>query len=509
MIRKSICLSTWRNPKSEALIWVEVWIPISERIEQFIEPDKNLLLVWNYFGRVGVQQTLRKIHSRFKETKRNRKVAAIGVGVVIETPSSNEFLAAGDRVIFFAPNHPQEPIYICVNTAFITKYCGQINESPSPFDPVKNCPSDLHSYIGWSPYSEVVPDKLTIGKALNSIAEYLKIPKESVQTAHINSTPYRDHTANTVSNENKPTAVLFGLGNYAKTQIIPNIKRYLSLKRVHEIDPDQLLFFSNKSHIGLDTAPVPRDKTLYDSWFIAGYHHTHADLAITALEQGSYAVVEKPIFTCIDQYQKFIDTVPKNAKSKFFVCFNKRYSELHNWAIKDLAKQNSQSIDMQCIVYEIPLPDLHWYNWPSSGSRLISNGCHWIDYFMFVNDYSKVLDYGVWKPRGGDICVYTRLENNAYFTMSLTDTGSKRLGVRDIIQLRSGASTITMVDSASYESERENRIIRRGKVNPMHAYGNMYRKIAAAIHQGKEGDTLESLRSSQLVLLLEDAAKCG
>jgi predicted dehydrogenase len=175
--------------------------------------------------------------------------------------------------------------------------------------------------------------------------------------------------------------------------------------------------------------------------------------------------------------------------------------------MQDLAKRNGQAVDMQCIVYEIPLPPLHWYNWPNSGSRLISNGCHWIDYFMFVNDYADVEDYGVWKPRGSDVCTYIRLNNQAYFTMSLTETGSQRLGVRDIIQLRWGPVTITMTDSASYESEDGNRTVRRRKVNPMHAYRNMYRKIAEKISKGEPGDTLESLSSSRLVLLLEDAVR--
>ena len=82
----------------------------------------------------------------------------------------------------------------------------------------------------------------------------------------------------------------------------------------------------------------------------------------------------------------------------------------------------------------LPLPKLHWYSWPNSGSRLLSNGCHWIDYFLFLNAFSPVTNYSLKVAKNGDSNVFVELENKAVFTMVLTDLGSSRLGVREHIK---------------------------------------------------------------------------
>jgi hypothetical protein len=172
--------------------------------------------------------------------------------------------------------------------------------------------------------------------------------------------------------------------------------------------------------------------------------------------------------------------------------------------MEDLGVLPGAPIDMHCVVYEIPLPSLHWYNWPNSGSRLISNGCHWLDYFMFINDYCDVVEYRKWQPRGEDVVAQVKLINGAYFSMTLTDTGSQRLGVRDYIELRHGGVTITMIDAARYSAENRNRVFRKENVNPLNAYQRMYRKISREIACGGKGDDLISLRSSELTLMLEE-----
>src|SRR5690606_15981272 len=131
----------------------------------------------------------------------------------------------------------------------------------------------------------------------------------------------------------------------------------------------------------------------------------------------------------------------------------KRYSKLNEWAFRDLGVRRGDPVDMHCIVYEIPLPRRHWYNWPNSGSRIVSNGCHWLDYFLFTNGYCAVEDAGVWPSRGRDVVIFARLENGATLAMSLTDTGSARLGVREVIELRAGNVTVRIDDGAFYFSE--------------------------------------------------------
>lgn len=301
----------------------------------------------------------------------------------------------------------------------------------------------------------------------------------------------------------KPSAVLFGFGNYAKTLIVPYIRRHLDLRCVHELDPDQLRA-ARRWGVALDTSPEPRETEAYDAWFIAGYHHTHAPLAEKALRTGAYAVVEKPLATTWSQYESLRRVVEALDKRRLFVCFQKRYSKLNEWAFRDLGVRRGDPVDMHCIVYEIPLPRRHWYNWPNSGSRIVSNGCHWLDYFLFMNGYCAVEDAGVWPSRGRDVVIFARLENGATLAMSLTDTGSARLGVREVIELRAGNVTVRIDDGAFYFSESTTRVLRRKRINPMTAYRRMYDAICQRIASGEDGDELETLRSTELMLRLED-----
>jgi hypothetical protein len=123
---------------------------------------------------------------------------------------------------------------------------------------------------------------------------------------------------------------------------------------------------------------------------------------------------------------------------------------------------------------------------------------------MFVNDYCEVDFYKKSSLRGSDVAIQVCLKNGACFSMSLTDSGSQRLGVRDYIELRACGKTFTMIDGSNYMAEDRSRVFRRSRVNPLNAYACMYRQISQGIASGYGGDTVKSLRSSELTILLEE-----
>lgn len=499
-------ISSWIDPILEVRVVVSDWIVKVPITNQYIEHPRNFWLVWNYLRKIGVRSVINKLRSRLTEVTRNKKVYGIGYGIVLHAPDGSGF-SRDCNVLFFASNHNPDYHVIGLHYAFVLSVnnCSENEgdrkmQSVLPYD----VPVELLDYIGWSRYSGFAIDidliKAVLLRVRKKYSGFLpssldEPPSHRVVNDQINIGTFA---------QGKPTAVLFGLGNYAKTTIIPNIRSYLSLQRVHEIDPDQFAFFGKKANLSLDTCPEGRAGLCFDAWFIAGFHHTHTDLAISAFKQSAYAVIEKPLSTTKSQYLRFVQALNEIPDSRFFLCFHKRYSELHNYAKEDLGGLPGSPIDMHCVVYEIPLPPLHWYNWPNSGSRLISNGCHWLDYFMFINDYCDVVDYRKWQPRGADVVVQVKLTNGAYFSMTLTDTGSQRLGVRDYIELRHGGVTITMIDAARYSAENRHRVFRKETVNPLNAYERMYRKISRQIACDGAGDDLISLRSSELTLLLEE-----
>lgn len=494
-------LCSWRHPDREVRIVVSGWL-WTERIEnQFIRHPRSARLVWNYIRRVGVGNAFRKIRSRQAEVLRNHKAFGVALGWVTEAPSQLQHLV-DTPVIFLATNHSPDSDSLVVNIDCILSI--QPEDSPetqhSPTS-LALCAEQLRQYKAWSPYSGVGLDRRIVMQSLAQVVQHaLPLPKSPELLAGCT-----DHLEKQAPESDKPSAVLFGLGNYSKTVIIPNIDA-LQLKRIHEIDPDQIASFGLRTRAALDTSPVPRDDAAYDAWFIAGFHHTHTELAIEALRRGAYAVVEKPLSTSNAQYKEFYSEVNEGLTPKFFLCFHKRYSPLNQYIWSDMQVDLGTPIDMHCSIYEIPLPQYHWYNWPNSGGRLTSNGCHWLDYFLYLNNFSAVTDVRRWRPRGRDEIVNVSLQNGAYLAMSLTDSGSPRIGVREIIELRSGNASIRIIDSSSYTAEIGHKIVRRTRVNPMDGHARMYQHISRVIVNGGSGDEMASLDSTLLTLTLEDLA---
>lgn len=498
-------LQEWRDPRTQVRIAVSTWIEMARVEDQYIQRPRDLRMVWAYLGRVGPAAVIRKIHSRLAETGRNRKVAGVGVGHVLAAPLGSG-LFEGDRAAFFAPNVPEEPDSVVCDTCMVL-HVSALSLEDMGVDMTSGLPEALAEYVGWSPYSGIAFDETAVAGAIGrTVAASLALwraasapqedkppPREACERLETRREP----------RPGRPTAVLFGFGNYAKTQVLPVLRRRFDLRCIHEIDPEQV---ATAAHLGvaLDTAPMPREHEAYDAWFIAGFHHLHAPLADHALEQGAYAVTEKPVATTWDQLVTLESALVKPGAGRLMACFQRRYSPMNDWAAADLALADGRPVHYHCIVYEIPLPSRHWYNWPNSRSRLTSNGCHWLDHFLFLNNYAAVVEHSVRRLANGDLPVVVSLENGAAFTMLLTEHGSERLGVRDHVELRAGDVTVKMTDQAVYEAESSSRVLRRRSVNPTLCYRRMYESIARTIRRRGEGDAPESLLSTRLTLMLED-----
>ncbi len=477
----------------------------------FVRP-KSIRLVLNYIHKIGVIAVLRKIISRLREKYRNEKYVSCGFGVILEPADKNKF-SKGEIVGFIAPFHPAALERIVLPEDLIIKMPqSDIPSTPSgaiAYQPLENEPGDLwwRDIRGWSIYSGAAIPENTRQNITENLkrtiknTDWSKSKKLIVKDGEIAETKIVEEKQ---LSGNRKTGVLFGYGNYAKSVALPNIKSCVNVITVHEIDPTQI-FFEKKYY--LDTSPSPRENERYDVYLIAGYHHTHAPLAIYALKQNAAAVVEKPVVTEEKQLNELLSAL-KTTEGKLFSAFHKRYSPFNPLIFKDLNANLGEPISYRCTVYETLQPPLYWYRWPNSKSELLSNGCHWIDHFLYLNNFSEPKNYGVEPLANGAVNAAMTLENGASFSMTFAKGKENQIGIQDNVELRAKNAAVKIINDAEYAAENEGKIVRKEKINKMKNYKIMYNSIGKKILSGGQGDSLQSVEiSSNAVLKLESIYK--
>lgn len=497
---------------------VLAWQPV-ERIEGlYFVRSAEVRMLRNYLREVGFSEVVRKVRSRYSERFRNEKWLSLGVGRVIERSAEGQF-AADQLVGFLAPKHPRcterlvcpEELMVALDDHRLPTLSGDrilfVPEAPirgaTPFDIIK----------GWDAFSGETLDAELVEDCRRDTARWLyqidwnrAIGLPIVPAAPVIGRTDAERPRRRIRTRRGKRAALFGYGNYAKTVIIPNLGTHLAIDQIHEVDPTQIPP-RGRLQVTWDTSPSIRSGDAHHAYAVAGFHHTHTDLALAALERGAYAVVEKPLAVSARQLSALLDGL-RNSAGQLFACFHRRYMACNQWLAEDLGLDHGTPVSYHCIVYEVPLPTRHWYRWPNSRSRLVSNGCHWVDHFLYLNGFAEPRKVDVWAAADGTINCSAELANGAAFTMALTDRGGDRIGLQDYVEVRTNERSARIVNGSSYVAEDSMRIVREERFNKFDSYKRMYRAIGRRINAGEAGDSERSVSiSSRLVLDLEDRYK--
>jgi predicted dehydrogenase len=494
-------LDYWRA-EGDLRLEVAAWAVLRPVEDQYFVRRPSLMRLWSYGREIGPRGVWRKIRSRRAERGRNAKFLSLGVGRVVEGDAPR-----GSLVAFLAPNHP-----LCVDRVSVPHAltCSADDLGPDLpqgrllFVDLRDAPQPAVPRLeGWSPHAGMempdLPESL-VAAMRDCLARARAVEIERHEPVRERSPRRRlEHSPPT----GRPTCTLLGLGNYAKTTLLPHLSRDLSVQTIHELDPCQI-GTRDDPEITWDTAPAPRDFDDSDCWAIATYHHLHAPLAAEALRRGKHAIVEKPVAVTDQDLEILLKARAESPGSKLFVCFQRRYAIFNDWLDVDVRRHGDGVLDYHCIAYEEPLPARHWYRWPASGSRLTSNGCHWIDHFLFLNHYSPPVSCEVTRSRRGTTSCAVELSNGAFFTMTLTDYGSPRLGVQDIVDVRSGQRSARIVNNSAYVAEGPKRIVRNKRVGRTDAYSRMYRTVTRRLCSDHPGDSDVSIAvTAQVTQALE------
>ena len=465
----------------------------------------------NYLPVVGPVGLFTKTWSRIREDRRNEKYVSCGMGKIIENSSGNRF-SKGELVGFMAPLHPALVERVVLPEMLLFK----INESDAPetpentilYTPLKKTGAQnawWKNMRGWSVFSGMTISEEMREKLASGLKEEIGRNSwtESERFEATNTSPISEVKGEIKKGKTKKkNAILFGFGNYAKINIIPYTKPFVDIQTVHEVDPTQISLERRVKR--WDSSPLPRHDKKHDVYFVASYNNTHVPITLHALQQGAYVVVEKPV---VMDYQDLenLERVLRKVGRRLFIGFHKRYGKFNEMALEDLGIKRGEPISYHSIVYELVQPELFWYNWPVSRSTFFANGCHQIDHFLHLNNFSKPKNSDIKLLQDGAVEVWIELENGAVFTTTFSEKGTSRVGPRDHVELKVPGKNVRITDAIRYQSEDDHKIIRRKRIFKTNSYRDMYRNIGKRIAENGEGDTIESvLISAKIMLDLEE-----
>lgn len=481
--------------------------------DMYFKREFSLRSVFEYVKEVGVKAVFNKIKSRLSEKERNEKFYSIGIGQIAGTFNNK---LQDQEVVFVAPVFPKACERLVVPEALILPISAEefkkvkkekrvllfdfINEGNYPENNKHLC----KELLGWHQESGIVLDNALIKAYLEKMKNLLlSLPLKLAKNLKLGTLSFGGNLKGWGRSyyKNKKQGIngaLFGFGNYAKTQILPNIAGGIKITKIHDIDPT-IIGTRHKEGCDLSTDPRCLDEEIKVG-FVAGYHHTHANLARQIIEAGAVAVVEKPVVTTFEQLEELLE-VEKKFPGRLFSCYHMRYNPLFKQASEDLIIWKNDAVHMSAQVYEVPLPKFHWYRWPNSQSHVVSNGCHWLDLFLLMNDYSTPKRVDLRLINETESISLVELENGASLCLHLTHEGSPRIGVQDYVSLRANGRTVTVINGSEYRYEDEICLRRRQKINRMDAYKNMYKTISKSIGKGGKGDGYRILETTNKLVL--------
>jgi len=277
---------------------------------------------------------------------------------------------------------------------------------------------------------------------------------------------------------------LIGGGNFAKSTILPNLKRLdkVRIKAVATATGKSAQDIARK--YGCDYATTDYQEILNDGdinlVIIATRHNLHAPIAIEALKRNKNVHVEKPLALNIEELKAVIEA-EKNSQGRLMVGFNRRFAPQ---AIKARERFSSRKMPLM-IHYRVNadyIPPDHWVHDPvEGGGRIIGEVCHFVDFLQFLTGAEPKRVYAAKATAGANVIAEDNVSIMIDFadgstgTILYTALGDKSLP-KEYIEIFGGGKAM------SINNFRSGRIL---SLNQDKGHYGEFRAFTEAILNGK------------------------
>lgn len=308
------------------------------------------------------------------------------------------------------------------------------------------------------------------------------------------------------------TVGVIGAGNFATSTLLPNLKKIKEIRLKYLATATGLSADANAKKFDFEYCTTDYKKILNDdeiaAVFITTTNDSHASLTVESLQAGKHVFVEKPLAVTEEQLGMVVEAYNKNQGS-VMVGFNRRYAPL-TLKLKKFFKDRIEPMVCFYRVNAESIPSDHWiYDKEQGGGRIISEGCHFIDFLQFIIN-SKIIDIdtkiisgGTSKPDKLDNCIITiSFKDGSIGTIIYTNSGDDSYS-KEMCEFFADSSIAYLKDFRVLQLVSHGKCKKFKKVFSQDKghYGEL-KEFATIIADGnKNNDVFESYISSSLATL--------
>lgn len=178
-----------------------------------------------------------------------------------------------------------------------------------------------------------------------------------------------------------PRVGFIGLGNYAKSILLPAIRKLPEVQLTLVATATGISADNAGRKYGFTTvatdpaAVIGADDT--DTIFIATHHDSHAEYVVRALQAGKNVFVEKPLALTLEELDRVVEAA-ETAPGLLAVGFNRRFAPMVEGAKDALAKVPGPKV----MLYRVNAGDISSDSWiyhAEQGGRIVGEVCHFVD----------------------------------------------------------------------------------------------------------------------------------
>jgi predicted dehydrogenase/threonine dehydrogenase-like Zn-dependent dehydrogenase len=175
---------------------------------------------------------------------------------------------------------------------------------------------------------------------------------------------------------------VIGAGNYATSMLLPHLRGRDDLRLVEVATATGLSAANVRRKFGFERYSTDYRGLLADGTIgavlIATRHHAHAAMVCEALRAGKAVFVEKPLAVDAEQLAAILEAVADSGNDRLMVGFNRRFAPL----LVDLKRAWGSRAGPVQVRYDVNAGRLEagsWYAAEEEGSRMVGEGCHFVD----------------------------------------------------------------------------------------------------------------------------------